>query len=76
MYCLKCERDTGDVDSKVVQTKNKRYMKKAICEICGKRKTSFIKTSEGKGILGKILFPQKGKIPVLGDIPVLGNILF
>ena len=76
MYCLKCKKDTEDVDAKVVITKNGKHMKKARCGTCGKVKTRFIKKSEGEGLLGKILFPKKGKIPVLGDIPVLGNILF
>lgn len=76
MYCLKCKHNTDDLSVQVVRTKNGKYMKRAKCSVCGKQKTSFIKKSEGEGILGKLLFPKKGKIPVLGDIPLLGNILF
>lgn len=76
MYCLKCKKNTENIGEQAVQTKNNRYMKKATCGVCGKRKAQFISKSEGEGILGKLLFPKTGKIPVLGDIPLLGNLLF
>ena len=34
MYCLKCKKDTKDLNVKAFMTKNNRYMLKATCNIC------------------------------------------
>ena len=34
MYCLKCKKDTKDLNVKAFMTKNNRYMLKSTCNIC------------------------------------------
>ena len=34
MYCLKCKKDTKDLNVKAFMSKNNRYMLKSICDIC------------------------------------------
>lgn len=48
IYCLKCRMHTGNVELHVgdIMVKGrKRSMEKAICEVCGKKKNRFIKSS-------------------------------
>ena len=50
-YCIVDKRKTGNLDPTIVQTKNKRYMLKSRCPVCGKTKTRFIKKQEASGLL-------------------------
>ena len=34
MYCLKCKKDTKDLNVKAFMSKNNRYMLKSACYIC------------------------------------------
>ena len=34
MYCLKCKKDTKDLNVKAFMSKNNRYMLKSNCNIC------------------------------------------
>lgn len=72
MYCLVCKRDTGDIDKKVIKTKNGRYRLSSKCSVCGNKKSKFIQEQEASGILSSIL----GKKTPLSKIPILGDILF
>ena len=38
MYCLKCKKDTKDLNIKAFITKNNRHMLKANCNICKGKK--------------------------------------
>ena len=40
MYCLKCKKDTKDLNIKAFMTKNNRYMLKSTCSICKVRKVN------------------------------------
>ena len=42
MYCLKCKKDTKDLNVKDFMTKNNRYMLKSTCNICKGKKSKFI----------------------------------
>ena len=42
MYCLKCKKDTKDLNVKAFITKNNRHMLKANCNICKGKKAKFI----------------------------------
>ena len=42
MYCLKCKKDTKDLNVKAFMTKNNRYMLKSNCNICKSKKSKFI----------------------------------
>ena len=69
-YCLVCRKNTGNVNFKMVKTKNDRLQLKSQCSICGNKKSIFIKTQEAKGILSSL-----GITTPLSKIPDL-NILF
>ena len=71
-YCVKCRKTTPLQNAKAVKTKNNKYILKGTCPVCGGKKSTFISRKKGEGLLGKILFPSEGKVPVLGDIPLLG----
>ena len=34
MYCLKCKKDTKDLNVKAFMTNNNRYILKSTCDIC------------------------------------------
>ena len=42
MYCLKCKKDTKDLNVKTFMSKNNRYMLKSTCNICKGKKSKFI----------------------------------
>ena len=70
-YCLKCKRNTKNVDSKVLKTKNERSMLLLKCAICSFKKSRFMKEQEAKGILSSLSFKTSlSKIPLFGDILV------
>ena len=68
-YCLKSQKDTESIDSKVLKTKNSRAVLSPKCAICGNKKSRFIKEQEAKGLISSlgVKTPLK-KIPLLGDI--------
>jgi hypothetical protein len=72
---MKCKSKTQTINEDVVRTSNGKYRKVGNCNKCNTKKSQFISKKEGEGILGKLLFPKKGKVPILGDIPLIGNII-
>ena len=70
-YCLKCKKNTENIDPEVSSTSNGRVMILSKCAICGSKKSRFIKNQEAKGLLSKL-----GIKAPLSKIPILGNILF
>ena len=68
-YCLKCKKNTENIDPKVSTTSNGRTMILSKCAICSSKKSKFIKKQEAKELLSNlgIRTPFK-KIPLLGDI--------
>ena len=50
-YCLVCRKNTDNVNSKMIKTKNGRLQLKCQCSICGNKKSRFVKEQEAKGIL-------------------------
>ena len=42
MYCLKCKKDTKDLNVKAFIAKNNRHMLKTNCNICKSKKSKFI----------------------------------
>ena len=53
-YCLSCKKDTKNIDSKVVKTKNNRKMVLSRCSICNNKKSTFI--SQGSGIFDSLIY--------------------
>ena len=65
------QKNTENVNSKVLKAKNGRTMLLSKCAICGNKKSRFMKEQVKKGILSSSGF----KTP-LSKIPLFGNILF
>ena len=72
MYCLSCRQQTGTSNPQVLQTTNGKYRMTGKCSSCGNKKSKFISSQTGQGILGNLLSLPGGRIPVLSDIPLLG----
>ena len=68
-YCLKCRKDTENINPRVSNTSNDRAMLLSQCAICSSKKSRFIKNQEAKGLLKNLGFrtPLR-KVPLLGDI--------
>ena len=42
-YCLKCKKDTENLDSKIFKTKSNRLIMQSKCTDCGNKKSRFVK---------------------------------
>ena len=71
IYCLKCRKDTENIDSKVSKTSNNRTLILSDCAKCGSKKSRFVKEQKAKGFLSNL-----GIITTLSKVPILGDILF
>ena len=68
-YCLKCRKNTENIDPKVSNTSNDRKTILSKCEICHNKKSRFIKNQEGKGILSNLCVRTSlNKVIILSDI--------
>ena len=66
-YCLKCRKDTDNINPKVSKTSNGRTMLLSNCAICSSKK--FVKNQEGNGLLSNLgIRTPLSKVPILGDI--------
>ena len=70
-YCLKCRKNTENINPRVSNTSNGRTMVLSKCAICGSKKLRFIKNQEAKGLLSNLVV----RTP-LSKVPIWGNILF
>ena len=69
-YCVKCKKDTENIDPKIVRTKNNRLIMQSKYSICRIKKSRFEKEQETKALLSNL-----GTKTPLSKIPLL-NILF
>ena len=69
-YCIKCKKDTENIDPKIVRTKNTRLVVQSKYSVCGIKKSRFVKEQEAKGLLSNL-----GIKTPLSKIPLL-NVLF
>ena len=69
-YCIKCRKNTENLNSKMFKAKNGRLIMQSKCADSGTKKTRFVKEQEAKGLLSNLGI----KIP-LSKIPLL-NVLF
>ena len=69
-HCLKCKKDTDNIDPKMFRTKNNRLLMQSKCSVCKNKKWRFVKEQEAKGLLSNLEI----RIP-LSKIPLL-NVLF
>ena len=67
---MKCRKDTGNIDPKMVRTKNNRLIIQWKCSVWGIKKSRFVKEQEAKGLLSNL-----GIKTPLRKIPLL-NVLF
>ena len=69
-YCIKCRRDSENIDPKMVRTKNNRLIIQSKCSVCGIKKSRFVKEQKVKGLLSNL-----GIKKPLSKFPLL-NVLF
>ena len=70
-YCLKCRKNTENINPRVSKTSNGKTMLLSKCAISGSKKSRFIKNQEQKGLLSNL-----GVRTPLSKVPILGDILF
>ena len=70
-FCLKCRKNTENINPRVSKTSNGRTMVLSKCAICGSKKSRFIKNQEAKGLLRNL-----GVRAPLNKVPILDDILF
>ena len=69
-YCLKCKKDTENIDPKIFKTKNNRLIMQSKYSVCKNKKSWFVKEQDAKGLLSNL-----GIKTSLSKIPLL-NVLF
>ena len=69
-YCVKCGKDTENIDPKMVRTKNIRLAMQSKCSVCRIKKSRFVEEQEAKGLLSNL-----GIQTPLSKISIL-NVLF
>ena len=68
-YCLKCRKNTENIDPKVSASNNGRVMILSKCALCDSKKSRLIKNQEAKGLLSELgIRTPLSKVPILGDI--------
>ena len=73
-YCLKCRKNTENVNPRVSKTSNGRAMVLSKCAICGSKKSRFIKNQGAKRLLSKLgIRTPLSKVPILGNIECILN---
>ena len=70
-HCLKCRKNTENINPRVSRTSNGRTMLLSKCAICDSKKARFIRNQEAKGLLSNL-----GVRRPLSKVPILGDILF
>ena len=68
--CVKCRKDTENIDPKMVRTKINRLIMQVRCPVCGIKKSRFVKEQEAKVLLSNL-----GIKTLFSKIPFL-NVLF
>ena len=69
-YCVKCKKDTENIDPNIFKTKNNRFIMQSKRSVCKNKKSRFVKEQEAKGLLNNL-----GMNTPFSKIPLL-NVLF
>ena len=69
-YCLKCKKNTKNIDAKMIKTKNDRVILSSKCAVCDSKESKFMKTQEAEGSLSNLAI----KTP-LSRVPLLNVLL-
>ena len=68
-YCLKCRKNTENIDPVVAKTSNGKTMILSKCAIYGSKKSKFFKEQEAKTLLSNLgIRAPLSKIPLSSDI--------
>ena len=67
--CLKCKKNTKNINPRISSSSNGKAMILSKCAICDSKKSRFIKNQEAKGLLSNLgIRTPLNKVPILGDI--------
>ena len=65
-YCVKCRKNTENLDSKIFNTKSNGLIMQSKCPVCGIKKLRFVKEREAKDLLSNLgIKTRLSKIPLL-----------
>ena len=53
-YCVKCRKDTENIDPKMARTKNNRLIMQSKSPVCGIKKSRFVKEQRARGLLSNL----------------------
>ena len=53
-YCVKCRKDTDNIDPKILKIKNNRLRMQSKCSNCKNKKLRFVKEQEAKSLLSDL----------------------
>ena len=53
-YCLKCKKNTKNINPNISSSSNGKTMILSKCAICSSKKSRFIKNREAKGLLSNL----------------------
>ena len=68
-YCLKCRKDTENINPRVSNASNSRKTILSKCAICGSKRSRFIRNQEATGLLRNLgIRTPLSKVPILSDI--------
>ena len=64
--CVKCKKDTDNIDPKMFRAKNNRLLMQSKFSVCKNKKSRFVKEQEAKGLLSNLVIKTPlSKIPLL-----------
>ena len=69
-YCVRCKKDTENIDPIMFRTKNNKLIMQSKCSVCGIKKSRFVEEQETNGLWNNLEIRT-----LLSKIPLL-NILF
>ena len=53
-YCVKCRKNTDNIDPKMLKTKNNGLLMQSKCSVCKNKKSRFVKQQDAKGLLSNL----------------------
>ena len=53
-YCIRCRKETENLNSKMFKTENGRLIMQSKCADCGIKKSRFVKEQEAKRLLSNL----------------------
>ena len=53
-YCVKCKKDTDNIDPKIFKGKNNRLIMQSKCSVCKNKKLRFVKEQDAKVLLSSL----------------------